>query len=220
VVFAVAACWRLAESGRPWIAGVVLAIGVVKPQVALLVGPCLLVGGYWRVGAAWVAAAGGLALASIALLGPGGVQDYLSLLNVARHIVYNRYMTLADIVPDPAVTFAQVGAVILTLVAAYRMRGAPLARVMALGIVGSMVSIPYDHLHDFVVLVPAALLFLRTEPPLWRRAWLLVIWMSLELVWAITPVPLLLAQLVWMAMIALPLRSQPRSTVGAASATA
>ena len=217
VVFAVAACWRLAESGRPWLAGAVLALGVVKPQTALLVGPCLLLGGYWRVGAAWVAAAGFLALVSIAMLGPGGINDYLSLLDVARHIVYNRYMTLRDIFPDPFATVAQAGAAVLTLIAAYRMRGAPLARLMALGVVGSMVSIPYDHLHDFVVLVPAALLFLRTEPPQWQRAWLLVIWISLELVWAITPLPLLVALVVWLAMIALPTRTQPRRAMGVAA---
>jgi hypothetical protein len=125
VVFAVAACWRLAESGRPWLAGVVL-----------------------------------------------------------------------------------------------RMRGAPLARVIALGVVGSMLSIPYDHLHDFAVLVPAALLFLRTDPPVWQRAWLLVMWLTLETMWAITPLPLLIAQAVWLAMIALPRRSQTRTTLGAASEAA
>ena len=220
VVFALAACWRLADSGKPWLAGVVLAIGVVKPQVALLVGPCVLLSGYWRVGMAWAASAGFLAILSIAMLGTDGVKDYLSLLDAARHIVYNRYMTLADVFPDPAATVAQIIAVILTLIAAYRLRGAPLARVLALGVVGSMVSIPYDHLHDFVVLVPAALLFLRTEPPAWQRAWLLVVWISLELVWAISPVPLLVAQVVWLAMIALPLRSQSRTTLGAASAAA
>ena len=91
---------------------------------------------------------------------------------------------------------------------------------MALGVVGSMVSIPYDHLHDFVVLVPAALLFLRTEPPVWQRAWLLVIWISLELVWAVTPLPLLVAQVVLLAMIALPKRTQPRSAMGAAAPAA
>jgi hypothetical protein len=172
------------------------------------------------VGAAWVAAAGLLALVSIAMLGPSGIKDYLSLLDVARHIVYNRYMTLRDIVPDPFATIAQVAAAILTLFAAYRIRGAPLARLMALGVVGSMVSIPYDHLHDFVVLVPAALLFLRTEPPIWQRAWLLVIWISLELVWAITPLPLLVAQVVWLAMIALPKRTRPQSALGAAASAA
>jgi hypothetical protein len=220
VVFALAACWRLADSGRPWLAGVVLAIGVVKPQVVLLVAPCLFLAGYWRVAAAWAASAGILAIVSIGLLGPSGVKDYLSLLDVARHIVFNRYLTLADVVPDPAATIAEVGVAILTLVAAFRMRGSPLARVIYLGVVGSMVSIPYDHLHDFAVLVPAALLFLRTQPPAWQQAWLLVVLISLELVWAITPVPLLLAQVAWLAMIALPLRSQPHVTQGAASAAA
>lgn len=221
VVFAVAACWRLADSGRPWLAGVVLALAVVKPQVTLLVAPCLLVAGYWRVAAGWAAAAGILAIVSLAMLGSGGVKDYLALLDFARHIVFNRYITLAYIFPDPtASTIAEVVVEILTLVAAFRIRGAPLARVMALGVVGSMLSIPYDHLHDFAVLVPAALLFLRTDPPTWQRAWLLVVWISLELLWPITPLPLLVAQAVWLGMIALPRRPRTQTTLEAASAAA
>jgi hypothetical protein len=221
VVFAVAACWRLADSGRPWLAGAALALAVVKPQVTLLVAPCLLIGGYWRVAAGWAAAAGVLAVVSVAILGPGGIKDYLSLLDFARHIVFNRYITLAFLFPDPtASTIAEVAVEILTLVAAYRIRGAPLARVMALGVVGSMLSIPYDHLHDFAVLVPAALLFLRTDPPTWQRAWLLVVWLSLELMWPITPLPLLVAQAVWLVMIALPPRPRTQPTLGAASAAA
>jgi hypothetical protein len=221
VVFAVAACWRLADSGRPWLAGAVLALAVVKPQVTLLVAPCLLVAGYWRVAAGWAVAAGILAIVSLAALGPSGVKDYLSLLDFARHIVFNRYITLAYIFPNPtASTIAEVTVEILTLVAAYRIRGAPLARVMALGVVGSMLSIPYDHLHDFAVLVPAALLFLRTDPPTWQRAWLVVVWISLELMWPITPLPLLIAQAVWLAMIAIPPRPRTQTTLGAASAAA
>lgn len=221
VVFAVAACWRLADSGRPWLAGVVLALAVVKPQVTLLVAPCLLLGGYWRVAAGWAAAAGILAVVSLAVLGPAGVKDYLSLLDFARHIVFNRYITLAYIFPNPtASTIAEVAVEIVTLFAAFRIRGAPLARVMALGVVGSMLSIPYDHLHDFAVLVPAALLFLRTDPPTWQRAWLLVVWISLELMWPITPLPLLVAQAVWLAMIALPPRPRTQTTLGTASAAA
>jgi hypothetical protein len=221
VVFALAACWRLAESGRPWLAGVVLSLAVVKPQITLLVAPCLLLAGHWRVAAGWAASAGLLAIVSVAALGPGGIKDYLSLLEFARHIIFNRYITLAYVLPDPtAATIAQVGLEILVLVAAWRMRGAPLARVIALGVVGSMLSIPYDHLHDFAVLVPAALLFLRTDPPVWQRAWLLVMWLTLETMWAITPLPLLIAQAVWLAMIALPRRSQTRTKLGAASEAA
>jgi Glycosyltransferase family 87 len=205
VVIALAGCWKLAEAKKPWLAGVVLALAVVKPQLTLLVAPCLLLAGHWRIAAAWAATAGVLAIASLALIGPGGLKDYLSLLDFAKGIVFNRYFTLAYIFGlGPAATIAQVAVAVLTLAAAFRLRGAPLARIIPLGVVGSMLSIPYDHLHDFAVLVPAALLFLRTEPPSWQRAWLLVVWISMELAWPIRPLPLLLSQAVWLAMIALP----------------
>ena len=211
VVFAVAASWKLADSGRPWLAGAVLALGVVKPQLTLLVAPCLLLAGYWRIALGWAITAGVLAAVSLAMIGSSGLHDYLALLDFARQVVFNRYFTLAYIFgPGPAATIAELAVAALTLFAAFRLRGAPPARIIALGVVGSMLSIPYDHLHDFAILVPAALLFLLIEPPLWQRAWLLVVWISMELAWPISPLPLLLSQAVWLAMIALPAAPQRR----------
>jgi hypothetical protein len=211
IVFAVAASWKLADSGRPWLAGAVLALGVVKPQLTLLVAPCLLLAGYWRIALGWAITAGVLAAVSLAVIGSSGLHDYLALLDFARQVVFNRYFTLAYIFgPGPAATIAELVVAALTLFAAFRLRGAPPARIIALGVVGSTLSIPYDHLHDFAILVPAAFLFLLSEPPLWHRAWLLVVWISMELAWPISPLPMLLSQAVWLAMIALPAEPQRR----------
>jgi hypothetical protein len=87
---------------------------------------------------------------------------------------------------------------------------------MALGIVTSMLAIPYDHLHDFAILVPAALLFLRTDPPSWQRAWLLVVWITFEFAWPLHPLPMLIAQAGWLLILALPqLSRRPASQLAA-----
>ena len=57
VLFAVAAAWRLAEARRPYLAGAVLGLSVVKPQLAFAVPVVLLVAGRWRIAAAWAVTA-------------------------------------------------------------------------------------------------------------------------------------------------------------------
>jgi Glycosyltransferase family 87 len=221
VVLAVTGCWYFAQAGRPWLAGVALALSVLKPQLVFWLPACLLLAGQWRIAAGWAATAAVLALGSLALVGQQGLHDYLSLLDFARSIVFNRYFTLAYIFgPGPATTVAQSVVVAAGLFAAYRMRNESLDRIMALGIVTSMLAIPYDHVHDFAVLVPAIYLFLRTNPPGWRRAWLLVLWISIELMWPATPLPLLLSQIGWLVLIALPaFKSTAKREPVAAAAT-
>ena len=205
VVLAVTGCWFFAQSGRPWLAGIALALSVLKPQLVFWLPACLLLAGHWRIAAGWATTAAVLAAGSVALIGQQGLHDYLSLLDFARNIVFNRYFTLAYVFgPGLATTVAQGLVVVAGLLAAYRLRKESIDRIMALGIVTSMLAIPYDHVHDFAVLVPAVYLYLRTNPPPWQRTWLLVVWVSIELMWPITPLPLLLAQLGWLVLIALP----------------
>lgn len=205
IALALALCWRLGESNRPWLAGIVLAFCTIKPQLTFWVAPCLLLAGHWRIAIAWAGTAGVLAVGSLALIGWTGLHDYIALLNFASNVTFNRFFTLAYIfVTVPASTAAELAVAAFGLFAAYRMRGAPLARIVALGIVTSMLAIPYDHLHDFAILVPAAFLFLRTDPPSWQRAWLVLVWITLEFAWPLHPLPLLIAQAGWLLILALP----------------
>jgi hypothetical protein len=205
IALALALCWRLGEANRPWLAGIVLAFCTIKPQLTFWVAPCLLLAGHWRIALAWAGTAGVLAIGSLALIGSTGLHDYIALLDFASTVTFNRFFTLAFVfVTVPASTAAELVVAAFGLFAAYRMRGAPLARIMALGIVTSMLAIPYDHLHDFAILVPAALLFLRTDPPSWQRAWLLVVWITFEFAWPLHPIPMLIAQAGWLLMLALP----------------
>src|SRR2546421_38517 len=56
VAAVLAGSWWAAERNKPVLAGLVLSLTAIKPQVALLVPLCLLVSGHGRVFAAWLAA--------------------------------------------------------------------------------------------------------------------------------------------------------------------
>jgi hypothetical protein len=166
VLVGVIACWRLAESGKPYLAGAVLGLSVLKPQVAIAVPVVLLVAGRWRIAAGWAATAGVLAIASLVMIGTQGLNDYRSLLAEAQTVVNNRYFTWAYLVgPGPLSNVVQVVFIALGAAAAYANRKASLARLIALGLLISMLSATYWHLQDFAILIGAAWLFIRDEPP-------------------------------------------------------
>src|SRR5258708_25288545 len=103
VLLVVIACWRLAESGRPYLAGAILGLSVLKPQLIIAVPFVLLLSGRWRVTAGWAVTSGALAIASLLVIGTPGVSDYRSLLAEAQTVVNNRFFPWAYLVrPGPA----------------------------------------------------------------------------------------------------------------------
>jgi len=218
VLLVVIACWRLAESGRPYLAGAVLGRSVLKPQLTIAVPFVLLLSGRWRITAGWAVTSSLLAIASLLVIGTQGVSDYRSLLAEAQTVVNNRFFTWAFVVgPGPASYVIQVVVIALGLVAAYFNRHASLARLIALGILISCVSATYWHLQDFAILVGAARLFIRDEPPWWQKTWLVVVALTAELAWPLGPLPVLISVAVWLAMLAIPRRPAPDRTPLAAA---
>ncbi len=212
VLLGVIACWRLAEAGKPYLAGAALALSVLKPQLVIAVPLVLLVAGRWRIAAGWAATMAVLAAASLVMVGAQGVSDYRSLLAEAQGVVNNRYFTWAYVVGPGAISYmVEVAVVALGLVAAYLNRRAALARLIALGVLTSVLSATYWHLQDFAILVGAAWLFLHNEPPSWQRAWLVVVAVTAELAWPLTPLPVLVAVAAWFVMVAVP-RTESRRT--------
>jgi hypothetical protein len=200
ILLLLAVAWRLAEADKPYLAGVVLGLSVVKPQLTLLVPVALLFGGRWRIAAAWAATAAVLAAASLAVVGGQGVSDYLNLLNEAQRVTNNRYFTLAFVLgPGTPSYVAQAFIAIAAAAGAYLNRHASHARIFALGIVATSVGATYWHLQDFTILVLATWLFWREQAPVWQRWWLLVVVVAGEFAWPLTPLPLLLAVLAWLA---------------------
>ncbi len=213
IVLVAVAAWRLAEARKPYLAGAVLGVSVIKPQLTLLVPVVLLFAGRWRIAAGWAAVAGVLGVASVALIGSQGLSDYLSLLDEAQHVTNNRYFTLAYITGPGHLADVVQGAVVAAAVAAaYANRHASNARVFALGLVATALGAAYWHLQDFAILVPAAWLFWRDGPPAWQRWLLLAVAVFAEFAWPLTPLPVLAAVAVWFACLAVP---QRRATVAA-----
>lgn len=205
VLLAVIACWRLAEAGKPYVGGVVLALSVLKPQLLIVVPLVLLVAGRWRIAVGWAAAMAVLAAVSLLMVGAQGVSDYRSLLAEAQGVVNNRYFTWAYVVGPGATSYVvEVVVIAAGLVAAYLNRRATLARLIALGVLTSMLSATYWHLQDFAILLGAAWLFLHDQPPTWQRAWLVVVAVTAELAWPLTPLSVLVAAAAWFAILAVP----------------
>ena len=174
----------------------------------------LLFAGRWQVAVSWAATAAILALASLAVIGTQGLSDYLSLLNEAQRVPNNRYFTLAYVLGPETLGYVAQGVVVVAAsAAAYINRHASHARIFALGLVATTLGATYWHLQDFTILVLAAWLFWRTDPPAWQRWWLLVIVLAAEFAWPLTPLPLLVGVTVWFAILIVPRKTT--STVAA-----
>jgi hypothetical protein len=208
ILLALAAAWRFAETEKPYLAGIVLGLSVIKPQLTLLLPAVLLVAGRWRIAAAWAATAAVLAAVSLALVGTQGLGAYIALLNDAQHVINNRYFTLAYVFGPGSLTLVvQLVLAAATLASAYVNRHASNGWIFALGLVATMLCATYWHLQDFTLLVLAAWLFSRERVPAWQRWWLLVIVIGGEFAWGLTPLPLLVAVAVW--YLVLSVRRQP-----------
>ncbi len=213
VAWYVAGAWWLAQSNRPYLAGVVLGLSVIKPQLALLLPVVLLFAGRWRIAVTWAAVATVLAIASLVAIGAQGLTDYRALLTEAQQVANNRYFTLAYLLGPGALSYIVQGVVaVAAAVAAYANRHASDARIFALGLVATALGATYWHLQDFTILVLAAWLFLRERSPAWQRWWLLVIVIAGEFAWPLTPLPILIGMTVWFAILAMPRKA---STVAA-----
>jgi Glycosyltransferase family 87 len=208
VLLTVVACWRLAEGGKPYLAGLALAVGTsFKPQLVLAVPLVLLLGGRWRIVAAWIVASGALAALSLLTLGATGLGDYRSLLAEAQTLPNNRYFTWAYVLGPGALSYVTQAVILIAAAAgAYLNRHGSTGRLLALGILAGAAGATYWHLQDFTVLVGAAWLFWRDNPPAWQRMWMAVTAVTIELAWPLTPLPLLIATAVWLGFLVYPAR--------------
>lgn len=183
---------RLLASGRDAAAGAVLALGLVKPQLFALVPLLLLVQRRWRGLAAWCATASGLALVSVAVVGPQAVADWASVLVSQEY--HDRIQSfqawmmqgvpsfLTAVVPPAlgpaagAVGYAVAAAlVVATLVVAWRAPRGAVVPVWALGLLTTVVANPHLLGYDLVVALPALLVVLdRHDRPLVRLSLLLM----------------------------------------------
>ena len=204
-LLAVAGCWWLAEARRPYLAGAVLGLSAVKPQLTIAVPFVLLAAGRWRIAAGWGVTVLILAAASLLAIGGQGLDDYLQLLAAAQPVANNRYFTLAGVIGAGVPSFAtQAGVTAIAMIGAFVNRRSSIAGLMCLGLVATVLGASYWHLDDFAILMGAAWLFWRERPPVWQRGWLLVVALAAEFAWPLGPLPILIAVAVWMAFVMVP----------------
>lgn len=155
--------WWLLRHGRPGWAGVTLALLALKPQVAGLVPLALLLAGRRRTFLAAAAAAGALALASLATLGADGFGQLRADLAQESGRAANLLWTLRVLAPAPVALALQLLAAAAALLAAWSARRRPDAVEVAFaaGIAGTLLAAPYHNASDYLAVVPATWLLLR-----------------------------------------------------------
>ncbi len=169
VAAAVSISWWLLRGNRPLLAGLVLSLIALKPQLALMVPVALLVAGQRRAFLGW--AVGSLIMlgAALATIGFGGLQMYAILLAGSAHyraamMVYPQ-LTLPGFLGGGLVAALAQGLVIAaTLVLVWRRRQSGVEFPFAAGLCASLLMASFLHPQDVAVLLPAAWLWLRTGP--------------------------------------------------------
>jgi hypothetical protein len=206
VAAAVATAWWLMKRDREVWAGVALSLIVLKPQLALLVPLCLLVSGHARTFGAWLATSILIGLVALALLGPDGVARYRDVLAQTQGPAWDitrRYAISGPLGLGPLTYLAEVVVFGVTVLVAWRHRHAGPEVPIAAGIIGSLLFTPYLGFQDFLMLVVAAWLLLRTQLSAWQVGLLVVGYALLELALIVLAIPilatetLLLASLAW-----------------------
>ena len=200
VAAAVAACWWLAERDRPGLAGLALSLIAVKPQMALLVPLCLVVAGHARVFAAWLVVSIFMALIALALLGQDGLARYRDVLQLASQWdITRRYAVAGPLGLGPQLYVAQAMALVGAVAAAWRWRHTGAGVPIAAGITGSLLFTPYVGFQDFAMLVVAGWLVIRARPSTVQVGLLAVGYVLLELALLVLAVPILVAEVLFLA---------------------
>jgi hypothetical protein len=169
-----ASAWWLCTKERPLAAGAALGFATgLKPHTAILVPFALAAAGRYRVFLSWAAVSALLAAAFVLALGPPGLSNWWQALVYGQSDPGQSLYTLAYLFGSGPVAYgleALQGVVALVIA---RRRRTDLNLVFAAGIVGSLAFAFHLHQYDYIGLILAAWLVLRSAPPRWQRFWLL-----------------------------------------------
>ena len=191
VAAGVAGCYALLLRDRRLAAGAVLAVLVLKPQVAFLVPAALLVTGRWRAFSAAAVVLAVLAILSALALGAGGVATYEQRLSFASNVPENQVQTLAALIGNlQATRVVQAVIALWTLGLAYRLRNRGPGLILAVAMVGGLAAAPYVHYDDLAMLGLAGWLYLRSPAHAWGWAYVLALVIAAEgfPIWGAGPV--------------------------------
>jgi hypothetical protein len=181
VILALALCWVLAGRGREALAGVVLALAIIKPHLLLLVPFTLLAAGRWRIFVGWSGAAIALAVASVVSLGFEGSRQYINFITTFDSGQRDTY-SLASIFGNGFIVLvARAVIVALALAASYFGRDRGVTPAIAAGVAGSLLVSGYLNAFDLALYAPVILMLAR-EAAAWRLALVVsgVLWVALN----------------------------------------
>jgi hypothetical protein len=213
VAAAVASAWWLSRAGRPLMAGLALSLVILKPQLALLVPIALLAAGYRKMFASWLVASAVIGVVALILLGGEGVKRYLDVLAQTQTSAWDitrRYSISGPLGLGWPLRITEVAVGVITVLAAWRNRRSP-ERVIAAGILGSLLFTPYLGFQDLLMLIVAGWLVIRAGATAAQVAILVVGYALLELALVVLAIPILLAEAAFLLSLAWPSSQVPRS---------
>ena len=179
VVLSLALAWKLMTGNREVAAGLVLAIGLLKPTLAILVPFALLAAGHRRLFVSWAAASVVLVLASAASLGADGIRSYVSLsASFAANAYYLRWSLVPYLGDGPLWVAAVALIAVATVLIAWRLRGGGSEPVIAVGVMGSVLVNHHMTPGDLMMLLAPIWLLARTGGGSLRAALLSLAWVG------------------------------------------
>jgi len=205
---AIAIAARLLARGNAIVAGLVLVLIDLKPQVAFLVPLALLASGSGAAFVAWLLPTLVLACLSALQLGHAGIATYADVLLHSSALDQPSLRLDALVpVPHPFAFAASALASVVALATAFRLRALPGAPLGA-GILGSLLAAPHLNLQDLTLLVVAAWVMWPARLPVTQAPWLAAGWLAVEAGIG-TGVPAVLFEIAALGRLAL-VRKRPR----------
>lgn len=167
--------WWLLTKDRAVLAGIVLALALIKPQIGFLVPAVLIVSGRWKTTLSWLASVTVLASLTVFSLGLDGVGELVNhVAHVRDSVAAATPLTIQDLLGSGPLTLGVELAIVgLVLVIAYRRRREGIHLPFGAALVGSMVVAPYAQPPNLLALVAAAWISLNATTTIWSRRLLL-----------------------------------------------
>jgi hypothetical protein len=190
---------HLLVKGNQAVAGLILGLGAVKPQLFLGVPVLLLFQRRWLALAVWMTTASALGLVSLALVGVAGARSYVDILTSGSyqlHAVQNawRMISIPAFVRSTLPGAASVLTVVITIVglcalAYVSSRASSLLLAYPVVVLVSIAIAPHCFVYDAVVLAVPIILGFGMFPDRMPRLVLGALWLLTWLAGLVTPRP-------------------------------
>lgn len=173
IVAVVAIAWALLQRDRPWLAGAVLSLLILKPQLAFLVPVSLLLAGYGRVFVAWLSATALLAGSALLTAGPGALDDIAQSLRLVYDLPGPVQLSALHLLPTSLAWLAMAAALIVGIAVVLGVGRRQPSMAIAVGLLTSALVSPYLNFYDVSSAVLAGWLLLGLGARPWFRALLM-----------------------------------------------